>query len=139
MAALLQQDGLATTHRSIELLICYGGSSVGTRASVARYRQLQAAYVAAFRRNDQREMDAIEAQYERLPSITPEPYTRPGQQIPLAGETFLALHRRGYTALTVTAYQAQVTMNFPKGQVELDLPPVTLAARVPKYAVSWRS
>ncbi|MBL9102995.1 MAG: hypothetical protein JNL82_18770 [Myxococcales bacterium] len=139
MAALLQDERLRTTHRHLELLVCHAGSSFGTRAAIARARQIQAEYVQAFRRGDEAGVAAATRKHAAMRRPGPEPYTRPGQMIPLAGELYLALKRRGYDSLLITSYMRPVSKAFTGGQIEIDVPPKIAASKVPQYTSSWRT
>lgn len=141
LAAMLQTDGLSTAHRDIELVVCNAGSSAGSQATVARFREIQAEVSRAVRRQDQAAIKAAVRKYEAFnarPRPGPERYTRPRQQVPVAGDLFMALYERGYTSMVITAYLRPVAMVFSQKLIEIDVPPVKPAQQEPKLAVKWR-
>jgi hypothetical protein len=139
LVALLKSDGLKTTWRDIELLVCHAGQSVnkvkiGTKL-VTILRESQALHswqanqeargITFGSEQTSKSIERVETKFKETAAKGKEPgaYTSKSQLLPMAGQFAQALKSAGYTHFRVISWAAAISMDFfQKKEIELDVP-----------------
>ncbi len=125
LADMLAADGLKRDHKDIELLVCYAGESVNTRANGAEMMRLRSEAKAARAAGDDTRLLNAQQTFAGLRASAP-----PSQffevdpalwLVPLAGQLATALRQREYTNFRLVSYKCPVAQYNPDASVYLDL------------------
>ena len=128
LVALLYSDGLPTTWREIELLVCFAGASVNTTKIGDKLLGIRQNMLDLRAQGVDREAPQIKQLSKKFDVVAakgqdPSQFTSDAQLVPLAGQFVQALknHTPPYTHFRVISYAARVAQNFSEGQVTLDV------------------
>lgn len=144
LADRMVSDGLKTTLREIEMLVCHAGESITTKSAAKERMTLYHRFLGAKTKNDQKAMNKIAKKFDSVVSKGPKPsfFTHENQVVPLCAQFVQSLKNRGFQYIRVTAYKCPVAQYFGDGKVHLDLKTKggawgVEADSVPEYRVVW--
>ncbi len=126
LVELLHSDGLPTTWREIELLVCYAGASVNTKKIGDELLGLRQNMLDLRKKGVPKEAPEIKQLLKKFGVVTakgqaPSAFRFDTQAVPLAALFVQALKSHKYTNFRVTSYAAKVAQNLSEGKVTLDL------------------
>jgi hypothetical protein len=123
---LLQTDGLPTTWRDIELLVCHAGESVNSvkvGSKLLALQQMGKDLKAQGVAPGSSQFTKLGKKFDAIAAKGPKPsaFTSDDQLLPLVAQFTQALKNKKYTNFRVISYAAPVAQNFSTGEVRLDL------------------
>jgi hypothetical protein len=128
LVKLLNADGLPTTWREIELLVCHAGESVNSVKIGGKLMGIQQQAVSLKAQgvaSGSRAMKQLEQKFNTTAAkgLAPSAFTSDDQLLPLVAQFVhtLKTHTPPYTNFRVISYGAKVAQNFSSGTVSLDL------------------
>jgi hypothetical protein len=144
LATLMLNDGLKTSHRELELLVCHAGESLTSTKAAEQRMALYHQYKNAAAIANKVQMNKISAKFDAVASQGPGPalFSHESQILPLCAQLVQALKDLGFGFIRVRGYKASVCMYCSEGPgvVLLDLRKsggIWGERATPEYTVDW--